>query len=293
MVSQVSYPPYVSGIMHVLQDLTRLYDRRNGSLTENNQYKYLTTEEVQNLINKISPEAKELIMMHQPNELLQYHGNSRYSYPLGHQEVLLPAVEICFDSHFNTFNTFHYFKSLHLYLTKGEGDYHKELLDEANRVIEEGIEYKTSRLRKTVDKIHKLRKIKSDLKSGKTFEEGDFSFLHDHQMLSDHYQAMTKLGLKDFFKKPQESYMFNINSAPELSQFSSSKVLLDKNGNPVSVDDLYGHSGASFGFICRQMQTIMQEGWEQFVKSCMEYNLEELEQLEKYVVPLLECAGLM
>lgn len=134
-------------------------------------------------------------------------------------------------------------------------------------------------------------KLNHKMETGKIFNKGDFSFHNDDKMLSDHYHVLCYLDLYDFFKKPWSSYMFN--NSKELILFNKEKVLTDINGQPASIDDIYNHSGASFGYVCRQMQYIINNGWQAFVNSCLEYRLSLLEEYERIIVPGLKLINLL
>jgi hypothetical protein len=60
-------------------------------------------------------------------------------------------------------------------------------------------------------------------------------------MIQAHWFVVEELKLQDFFAQDQTSYMFN--SAPELDIFGAHEIV-----------DGFGHSGASFGMVCREMQ---------------------------------------
>jgi hypothetical protein len=274
--------------MDDLQQFITLCNKQNGVLRVTDQNKYLPVNELQPLISKISPQVQELITTHQPEELLEYEGRNLYAYPLGHQNVLEPVVQT-WDSRNPHFNALYFFRSVRLYLAKGADNYRLELLREARLTVHRSMRYYRSRIQKTATNITTLRQLRSQVARGKTFIEGDFSFHIDQYMLSDHYQAMIKTNLMHFFSQ----HPTIPHASPEIARFSNAKVLLDRDGNTASIDDLYGHSGASFAFVYHQMQTIAQRGWEPYVTAYLETRFEELETLETHVAPILEYVDVM
>lgn len=110
----------------------------------------------------------------------------------------------------------------------------------------------------TKEERDNMYQVITNYDNGKRYEEGDFSFVankHTAAMFSDHWIAVNELNLQEFFKKRVDNYMCLI--APELDVFSKHPL----------VDVKYGHSGFSFALVCRQMQNIVQKGWENYVKS--------------------------
>jgi len=161
--------------------------------------------------------------------------------------------------------------------------YHKLLLETALTKVTSCISRLKKQLQGYHDELKELRLFKTQLDTGKTFAIGDFSFHRDCQMLSDHYIAMTTLGLVDYFKKEPSSLTgFQFCSDPELRTFGSTPIL---HLNNKSVDDVYGHSGASFGWVCRQMHGVAL-GWDAYVQSCIDHKLQKLEDYENHVVVL-------
>ena len=97
-----------------------------------------------------------------------------------------------------------------------------------------------------------------------SYARGDFSFLpdqlsHEKRMLEDAWAAMesvegswTYLATPDV---PEKESGFMFSRDPFLAKVSEN---IDKNG-------VIGHSGASYGWTMRQMESIAKDGWDAYV----------------------------
>jgi hypothetical protein len=89
-----------------------------------------------------------------------------------------------------------------------------------------------------------------------TYAPGDFSFFpaDEAAMYKNAYDAVTAEGLWDFFceKSPPADKGYMFWGAPELKK-------LDPHLEPI------GHSGSSYGFTMRVVESIAKQGWEKFV----------------------------
>jgi hypothetical protein len=88
--------------------------------------------------------------------------------------------------------------------------------------------------------------------------KGDFKGHDDEQMLKNMYDAITRLDLWDWLKtyKPEEGKGFLWSTADEITQISNAVL-----------DD--GHSGPSFAFCLRHMESIAKNGWEHYYKNIL------------------------
>jgi hypothetical protein len=79
---------------------------------------------------------------------------------------------------------------------------------------------------------------------------------HEAMMLQDAYDAVTKADMWDYLKKPttpgKDGFMFS--PAIELAAINAEMVF-------------DGHSGASYAWTMRQMETIAKAGWDSYAKS--------------------------
>jgi hypothetical protein len=79
---------------------------------------------------------------------------------------------------------------------------------------------------------------------------------HEAMMLQDAYDAVTKADMWDYLKKPttpgKDGFMFS--PAIELAAINAEMVF-------------DGHSGASYAWTMRQMETIAKTGWDSYAKS--------------------------
>jgi hypothetical protein len=88
-----------------------------------------------------------------------------------------------------------------------------------------------------------------------SFIPGQFKYIkciYSRKMLQNAYQAISQTENWNFVKKDIESFSFS--SAPEIGQISVKMVELGYDG----------HSGFSFGWTMRQMQTISRQGEQWF-----------------------------
>jgi hypothetical protein len=85
---------------------------------------------------------------------------------------------------------------------------------------------------------------------------GDFKGQDDEKMLKSMYDAITRLDLWGWLKtyKPEEGKGFAWSRAPEISRISN-EVISD------------GHSGPSFAWAMRNMESIAKNGWEHYYKN--------------------------
>jgi hypothetical protein len=93
----------------------------------------------------------------------------------------------------------------------------------------------------------------------------------DATMLSDAYDAITVADLWEYFRRPstpgKDGFMFS--SDPELSALSARMMFK-------------GHSGASFAWTLRQMESIAKDGWEPYAnRRRMEKATEQLRHEEE------------
>lgn len=88
--------------------------------------------------------------------------------------------------------------------------------------------------------------------------EGDFKGHNEEKILKNMYDAISKLKLWEWLKtyRPEEGKGFMWSRAPEITQI----------GNAVVAD---GHSGASFAYAMRHMDTIAKKGWEHYYKNIL------------------------
>jgi hypothetical protein len=94
--------------------------------------------------------------------------------------------------------------------------------------------------------------------SPRDYPEGDFFFKAvDQEICRDHYIAMNDLDLGEFFSQDIDHYMFK--NLPELDRFHSHPLVTK-----------YGHSGASFAYMCREMQHISKSGWTNYVADTLD-----------------------
>lgn len=96
------------------------------------------------------------------------------------------------------------------------------------------------------------------MSSSTTFAEGDFSFIKDtmsREMLEDGYSTISNLELWDWMKSytPEEGKGFMFSSHENITKI----------GNTMKT----GHSGSSFGWTMRSLESIAKKGWESFVDS--------------------------
>jgi hypothetical protein len=87
-------------------------------------------------------------------------------------------------------------------------------------------------------------------------------------MLEDAYQAISACDLWDWMRSysPEEGKGFMFSNHPNLDRINKEM----KYG---------GHSGGSYGWTMRTMQTIAKLGWEEFVKQVMERRRKEDEEI--------------
>ncbi len=97
-----------------------------------------------------------------------------------------------------------------------------------------------------------------------SYTRGDFSFLperlaHEKRMLEDAWSAMESVeGSWEYLARPgvpEEGSGFMFSRDPFITQISNH---VDKNGT-------IGHSGSSYGWTMRQMETIAKNGWDNYV----------------------------
>jgi hypothetical protein len=97
-----------------------------------------------------------------------------------------------------------------------------------------------------------------------SYTRGDFSFLperlaHEKRMLEDAWSAMESVeGSWDYLARPsvpEDGSGFMFSRDPFISQISSH---VDKKG-------AIGHSGSSYGWTMRQMESIAKNGWDNYV----------------------------
>jgi hypothetical protein len=88
--------------------------------------------------------------------------------------------------------------------------------------------------------------------------EGDFKGHDDEKMLKSMYDAISRLKLWEWLKtyQPEEGKGFMWSRAPEISRISN-EVISD------------GHSGSSFAWAMRQMETIAKKGWANYYKDIL------------------------
>jgi hypothetical protein len=87
---------------------------------------------------------------------------------------------------------------------------------------------------------------------------GDFSFIKDtmsREMLEDGYTTISNLELWDWMKSytPDEGKGFMFSSHENITKMGSAMKT--------------GHSGSSFGWTMRSLESIAKNGWESFVES--------------------------
>ena len=93
-----------------------------------------------------------------------------------------------------------------------------------------------------------------------TIKPGDFNSLpidpYFKEMLTEAYKIITELNLWDWLKNPnipgENGFMFS--QYPEVSQICEKMKI--------------GHSGSSFGFTMRTMETIAKNGWNYYTNTC-------------------------
>lgn len=273
---------HVTSFMKTLSSLRGNLESLNRQQSEFQQNKYLDSTSVQRLLHLIPEATQELLKSHPVEKLVNYHGGSSYSI-LRNDADLNPVIE-AFGKMSNNYNAIWALKSIKLFLGLGVVSYHQKLVDEAKSMINGRIQQDRKALRETAEDIKALRITRSQVENGAGFNEGDFSFHPDAEMLSDHYQAMKALNLTEYFKKePSKETGYMFSSDPELNTFGNSKVL-QRGGQMLSLNDIYGHSGASFGWVCQQMHSIA-KGWDEYVIACVRYRSQKLHELETAGVP--------
>jgi hypothetical protein len=91
-----------------------------------------------------------------------------------------------------------------------------------------------------------------------SYSPGDFSFIDDtmsKEMLEDGYQTITDLELWDWMKtyEPEEGKGFIFSNHDNITKI----------GNTMKT----GHSGASYGWTMRSLESIAKNGWDKFVEN--------------------------
>lgn len=94
-----------------------------------------------------------------------------------------------------------------------------------------------------------------------SYNPGDFSFIndsHSKQMLEDGYKTITDLDLWNWIANytPEEGKGFMFSSHDNITKI----------GNAMKT----GHSGASYGWTMRNMESIAKNGWDKFVNTWKE-----------------------
>jgi hypothetical protein len=92
---------------------------------------------------------------------------------------------------------------------------------------------------------------------------------HEAMMLQDAYDAVTKADMWDYLKLPttpgKDGFMFS--PAIELAAINAEMVF-------------DGHSGASYGWTMRQMESIAKKGWETYAKTVLAQRAMEALRIE-------------
>jgi hypothetical protein len=91
-----------------------------------------------------------------------------------------------------------------------------------------------------------------------SYNPGDFSFINDShtkEMLEDGYNTISTLELWDWMKtyEPEEGKGFMFSSHENITKIGSAMKT--------------GHSGASYAWTMRIMESIAKNGWDKFVES--------------------------
>lgn len=102
------------------------------------------------------------------------------------------------------------------------------------------------------------QQILEDVKNGKVYVEGDFSFLADQasdNVIYNHWRIAKAMHLEEYFKTASTPFMFNDD--PILVEFGETASRYGA-----------GHSIASFAIVCRHMQAIFRN-WQSYVDTIL------------------------
>ena len=92
----------------------------------------------------------------------------------------------------------------------------------------------------------------------KPHPKGNFDYIkseNDREMIENAYRAVNQLELWHFMKKDCESYM--MTSSPEINKIANKMIELGYDG----------HSGFTFGWTMRQIQSIAKQGEKKFMEN--------------------------
>ncbi len=220
--------------------------------TINDIYAYST---VCKLWDKCTEETRDILKSSSVKSLVEYQGGDDY-----HIENSLIEELLSWYLQYNRTNyNFAYFVGMLKQIAETSFEQYVELeLQKINEGHEARQKSDTESLASSIKEFYMIRVLVQAFDEGKQYDVGDFSFRYcDASMLSDHWAAVQQLGLQDFFSRDVDNYMFN--TAPELKTFGD------------VVDPKYGHSGASFAFMCREMQSIAQKGWTRYVNATFDH----------------------
>ena len=226
----------------------------------------INREDLQTIVllhNACTPEQKEIIG--NESQWPTYRGGSDYTYADPEVEDIMKPLQDMVVLSYGSYTFTYYLGELKKIQSTSWDQYVRDKIEELNSSVASSLNYTRRSLQGDLETLQWMKGFVDNIENGDTesairkYKPDDFSFYYpsEREMIQDHWQAVQDLNLQEFFAKPvDESTGYMFSDAPELRQFGSHPL----------VDQKYGHSGASFGFVCRRMQNICQKGWQEFVR---------------------------